>query len=259
MNRAAFEGTAAYYERYRLDYPRRLIARVAGLAGLKPGDAVLDLGCGTGMLAIAFARLGMAVTAMDPEPEMLAAAEAAADAAGVPVTLRAGRLVRPDAGRWAVPAGGDGPRLSLDGPCRDLGHAGPHRDAGRRRGAVSRRASAGGGKWLVQDPAAHVQDKFGLRPAARGEAGGHRRYEPFLFASAFTAAGRPVGHHPPAVDGGGDRGPGLFHVALRAGEAGRARARHSRPSCRRPCGNCRRMGSSPRSRRWWRFWRGGRK
>ena len=33
-----FAGTAAYYDRYRLAYPDRLIARVAGLAGLKPGD-----------------------------------------------------------------------------------------------------------------------------------------------------------------------------------------------------------------------------
>ena len=38
---------------------------------------MLDLGCGTGMLAVGFARLGMAVTAMDPEPDMLAANGAA--------------------------------------------------------------------------------------------------------------------------------------------------------------------------------------
>ncbi|MDP9103239.1 MAG: methyltransferase domain-containing protein, partial [Pseudomonadota bacterium] len=78
-----FAGTAAFYQRYRLGYPDRLLARVAGLAGLKPGDAVLDLGCGTGMLAMGFARAGMAVTAMDPEPDMLAATRAAADAAGL--------------------------------------------------------------------------------------------------------------------------------------------------------------------------------
>ncbi|MBA2590118.1 MAG: class I SAM-dependent methyltransferase, partial [Alphaproteobacteria bacterium] len=82
-----FAGTAAFYERYRLDYPERLLARLAGLMGLKAGDAVLDLGCGTGMLAVGFARLGMAVTAMDPEPDMLAAAQGAADTAGVTVNF----------------------------------------------------------------------------------------------------------------------------------------------------------------------------
>src|SRR5690349_10311890 len=85
-----FQTTVAYYERFRLAFPDRLIARVAALAGLKPGDKVLDLGCGTGMLAIGFARLGMAVTAMDPEPEMLAAAGSAAQAQGLPVTMLAG-------------------------------------------------------------------------------------------------------------------------------------------------------------------------
>ena len=78
-----FASTVAFYARYRLSYPRRLIARVVGLAGLKPGDSVLDLGTGTGMLAMAFAKLGMAVTAMDPEPDMLAAA---GDAAGLPAS-----------------------------------------------------------------------------------------------------------------------------------------------------------------------------
>src|SRR3954467_15611588 len=93
MNEGAepgFAGAVAYYDRYRLAYPNRLIARVVRLAGLKPGDAVLDLGCGTGMLAIAFARAGMAVIAMDPEARMLEAARAAAQAAGVTVTWALG-------------------------------------------------------------------------------------------------------------------------------------------------------------------------
>ena len=47
------------------------------LAGLEPGDAVMDLGCGPGLLAIPFAQAGMKVTAVDPEPEMLEAAGAA--------------------------------------------------------------------------------------------------------------------------------------------------------------------------------------
>ena len=78
-----FAGNVAFYERYRLGYPDRLLQRVVALAGLKPGDSVLDLGTGTGMLAIPFARMGLRVTALDPEPAMLAAARAAAQASGV--------------------------------------------------------------------------------------------------------------------------------------------------------------------------------
>jgi len=56
---------------------RRLPERVeeAALvhALLPPGGSVLDLGCGTGRLAEPLARLGHPVTAVDNEPEMLAA------------------------------------------------------------------------------------------------------------------------------------------------------------------------------------------
>ncbi len=61
-----FRSTVPYYARYRLSYPDLLIRRVAALVGLKPGDLVLDLGCGPGFLAVPFARAGMAVTAVDP-------------------------------------------------------------------------------------------------------------------------------------------------------------------------------------------------
>jgi ubiquinone/menaquinone biosynthesis C-methylase UbiE len=82
-----FQSTAEFYLRYRVPYPAALVARVTERAGLKPGDHVLDLGCGPGQLGIAFARLGMQVTAVDPEPEMLAAAEAGASEAGVDITV----------------------------------------------------------------------------------------------------------------------------------------------------------------------------
>ena len=83
-----FQSTVPYYARYRLGYPERLIARVA--AGLAPGAAVLDLGAGPGLLALGFARLGMAVTAVDPEAAMLAAVEAAAAAEGLKIATRQG-------------------------------------------------------------------------------------------------------------------------------------------------------------------------
>jgi ubiquinone/menaquinone biosynthesis C-methylase UbiE len=85
-----FRSTVPYYARYRLGYPDLLIRRVVALTGLTPGDAVLDLGCGPGLLALPFARAGMAVTAVDPEPEMLAALRAAAGAESLQIDVRQG-------------------------------------------------------------------------------------------------------------------------------------------------------------------------
>ncbi len=82
-----FRSTVPYYGRYRVPYPNRLIALVATRLGLEPASHVLDLGCGPGQLAIAFARLGATVTAMDPEPRMLAAARESAAEAGVSVKI----------------------------------------------------------------------------------------------------------------------------------------------------------------------------
>jgi len=78
FNPRRFRTNVPFYARYRLSYPETLIARCAVAMGLRPGDKVLDLGCGPGLLAIPFARLGMAVTAVDPEPEMIEAARAEA-------------------------------------------------------------------------------------------------------------------------------------------------------------------------------------
>ena len=82
-----FRSTAAYYARYRVPYPPALLAGVAARVGLKPGNRVLDLGCGPAMLGLGFARLGMEVVGMDPEPEMLAAARDAAAEAQLPIEL----------------------------------------------------------------------------------------------------------------------------------------------------------------------------
>ncbi len=79
-----FRTTAAYYSRFRIPYPDALIERVTARTGLRPGDRLLDLGCGPGQIGIAFARLaGADVTGLDPEPEMLDAARESAAAAGI--------------------------------------------------------------------------------------------------------------------------------------------------------------------------------
>jgi ubiquinone/menaquinone biosynthesis C-methylase UbiE len=178
----AFQGTAAFYDRYRLGYPERLIGRVASLAGLIPGDSVLDLGCGTGMLAIAFAQAGMVVTAMDPEPEMLAAARLSAESAGVAIT--------------EVLGGSDdlAPRMGLF-RLVVMGRSFHWMDRAATLAKLDRIVTRDGGVALFHDahPPVVENDWFKLlcdvqaryRRQPRGT-GGHRRYEPFLFASAFT-------------------------------------------------------------------------
>ena len=69
-----YRSAAAYYLAGGPAYAALLIRRVASLVGLRRTDRVLDLGCGPGLLARAFAPLADAVVAMDPEPEMLRAA-----------------------------------------------------------------------------------------------------------------------------------------------------------------------------------------
>jgi trans-aconitate methyltransferase len=79
-----FRSAAAHYLAGRPRYAHGLIARVAALCGLTRADRVMDLGCGPGMLAFAFAPLVAEVVGIDPEPEMLrAAAEHAADIANI--------------------------------------------------------------------------------------------------------------------------------------------------------------------------------
>lgn len=85
-----FRSTVPFYARYRVPYPHELIAAVAGRVGLEKGDKVLDLGCGPGPLAIGFARLGLDVLGLDPEPEMLAAARQASAQEGLGVRFEEG-------------------------------------------------------------------------------------------------------------------------------------------------------------------------
>jgi SAM-dependent methyltransferase len=77
-----FRSAAPHYLAGRPAYAPRLIHLVARLTDLAADHRVLDLGCGPGMLAGAFAPRVGEVIAMDPEPEMLRIAEAEFGAAG---------------------------------------------------------------------------------------------------------------------------------------------------------------------------------
>ena len=81
-----FQSTAEHYVRYRPRYPQGLIDAVADTRHLDGRGRLLDLGTGPGFLAIALAPRFEATVAMDPEPEMLAVAEAEARAAGIVLT-----------------------------------------------------------------------------------------------------------------------------------------------------------------------------
>lgn len=66
-------------------------AKVVGLARLQPGESVLDVGCGTGTLAIAAKRLVEAkgeVHGIDASPEMIARARKKAMKAGIDVVFK---------------------------------------------------------------------------------------------------------------------------------------------------------------------------
>jgi SAM-dependent methyltransferase len=86
-----FGSAAAHYARYRSGYPQELLDTVAARTGLDSRQRVLDIGCGTGQVAIPLARHASAVVAIDPAASMLAHGRAAARAAGVPnITWRQG-------------------------------------------------------------------------------------------------------------------------------------------------------------------------
>jgi SAM-dependent methyltransferase len=77
-----FKNASRYYTSGRPTYPKLLAQRVADLIGLADHN-VLDLGTGPGFLAIDFAAFANTVTAIDPSPEMLAAAANNAERARV--------------------------------------------------------------------------------------------------------------------------------------------------------------------------------
>jgi ubiquinone/menaquinone biosynthesis C-methylase UbiE len=66
-----FAGTAYYYARYRPDYPERVMNLLVKKFNLNENSRVLDLGCGTGQIALRLAPYVSEVIAVDPMNEML--------------------------------------------------------------------------------------------------------------------------------------------------------------------------------------------
>jgi ubiquinone/menaquinone biosynthesis C-methylase UbiE len=78
-----FKGTAWYYARFREGYPDEFFALLRNKFSLSVNDRILDLGCGTGQIAIPLAGSVGEVVAMDPEPEMIVEGKEQAAASGV--------------------------------------------------------------------------------------------------------------------------------------------------------------------------------
>jgi SAM-dependent methyltransferase len=94
---------AATYDRSGSHYPTSPLERAAWLAALEQllpaaPASVLDVGAGTGFLALQAATLGHRVTAVDLAPAMLARLKAKAEEAGLSIDAREGDAATPPDG-----------------------------------------------------------------------------------------------------------------------------------------------------------------
>lgn len=73
--RDTFDTVAEVYDAARPGYPEPLFDDIAAIAGLRRGDPVLEVGCGSGQASGGLLARGCRVTALDPGPALIAAAE----------------------------------------------------------------------------------------------------------------------------------------------------------------------------------------
>lgn len=72
--RTTFDSAAGQYHQARPDYPQELFDALVDLAELRPGDHLLEIGCGTGKATAELARRGFAITCVEIGQELAAAA-----------------------------------------------------------------------------------------------------------------------------------------------------------------------------------------
>ena len=84
------ESLTKYYDRWMslITGGQDTVVRDAVLSYIEPGDQVLDVGCGTGTLAVQAAQKGAQVIGIDQSPAMLKLAREKAQASGVEVDFR---------------------------------------------------------------------------------------------------------------------------------------------------------------------------
>ena len=66
-----FNTVASIYDAQRSGYPEALFDDLLRISGLRPGDRVLEVGCGTGQATVGFATRGLRVVAIDPGEQLL--------------------------------------------------------------------------------------------------------------------------------------------------------------------------------------------
>jgi SAM-dependent methyltransferase len=69
-----FDQVAAEYDRRRPAYPDELVDQACHTAGIGSGDAVLEVGCGSGQLTRSLVARGLHVTAIEPGKTLIALA-----------------------------------------------------------------------------------------------------------------------------------------------------------------------------------------
>jgi SAM-dependent methyltransferase len=74
-----FDEVAVEYDRHRWTYPEELVDHACQVAGLRRGDPVLEVGCGSGQLTRSLLARGLRVTAVEPGEHLISLAEQSLD------------------------------------------------------------------------------------------------------------------------------------------------------------------------------------
>ena len=98
--RATFDEVPGLYGQARPDYPSALYDELTRLAGLEPGDHLLEIGCGTGKATLPLAQLGYRITCLELGENLARTAQA--NLARCPNVT----VIHTNFEEWIPPAGG---------------------------------------------------------------------------------------------------------------------------------------------------------